>query len=64
MVEREQAGSGVDESDVKKYLQTLQQDFGLMRDTMTSEFSMLEGTIPNAKEVAAKWVARGGSLRE
>eukprot|EP00975_Prorocentrum_lima_P037971 7988796-Prorocentrum_lima.AAC.1 len=36
----------------------------MMRDTMASEMTVLEGTIPNAKEVEAMLVDIDGSLME
>eukprot|EP00975_Prorocentrum_lima_P066488 12909503-Prorocentrum_lima.AAC.1 len=51
----ERKTSGYD-GDVVKLIQglrTLQQYFTMMRDNMASEMTVLEGTIPNAKEVEA-----------
>eukprot|EP00975_Prorocentrum_lima_P064472 12897770-Prorocentrum_lima.AAC.1 len=47
MADRERTGSGVDVSSVKKYIQLLQQGFGMTRDNLSSELAVLEGTIPH-----------------
>eukprot|EP00975_Prorocentrum_lima_P050358 10543556-Prorocentrum_lima.AAC.1 len=46
MEEKEKSGFGVDMVNVAKGLKALQQASSLLRDTLTSEVSMLEGTIP------------------
>eukprot|EP00975_Prorocentrum_lima_P022395 4711705-Prorocentrum_lima.AAC.1 len=51
MEEKEKTGSEVDVANVARDLNILQPDFSFLRDTLTSEMSLLEGTIPNAKEV-------------
>eukprot|EP00975_Prorocentrum_lima_P011467 2438939-Prorocentrum_lima.AAC.1 len=43
-------------------LRALQQDFTNMEDNMASELTVLEGTIPNAKEVEPKLMDIDGSL--
>eukprot|EP00975_Prorocentrum_lima_P015564 3297189-Prorocentrum_lima.AAC.1 len=64
MEEKEKTGSEVDVVNVARDLRVLQQDFSLPRDTLTSEVPLLEGTIPNAKEVEARLMSIDGSLAE
>eukprot|EP00975_Prorocentrum_lima_P063137 12889699-Prorocentrum_lima.AAC.1 len=61
MGEKEKTVSGLDVVIVKEDLQILQRDFGLMRDTQTSELSMLEGTIPETD--GNRWIFERGSTR-
>eukprot|EP00975_Prorocentrum_lima_P064269 12896554-Prorocentrum_lima.AAC.1 len=49
MAEREKTGSVVDVASLKKDWQLLQQDSGMMRYSVSSQFAGLEGTVPNAK---------------
>eukprot|EP00975_Prorocentrum_lima_P058419 12256788-Prorocentrum_lima.AAC.1 len=48
--EREQGGYDGELVKVMQELNALKQDFAMMMDTMASDLSVLEGTIPNAKE--------------
>eukprot|EP00975_Prorocentrum_lima_P064754 12899448-Prorocentrum_lima.AAC.1 len=42
----------------------LKQEFTLMKDTMASDLSVLEGAIPNANEVEGRLMELDGYLQE
>eukprot|EP00975_Prorocentrum_lima_P026835 5640675-Prorocentrum_lima.AAC.1 len=52
MTEREPVGEllGI-MTGLKKELHHLQQDVTMMKDNVTSELAVLEGTVPNSKEM-------------
>eukprot|EP00975_Prorocentrum_lima_P020012 4211168-Prorocentrum_lima.AAC.1 len=60
MVEGERTGSGVDVLNVKKDLQLRQQDFGMMRDSLSSELALLEGALPKCQRDGGKHGGNGG----
>eukprot|EP00975_Prorocentrum_lima_P013995 2972875-Prorocentrum_lima.AAC.1 len=54
--ERKKCGSDGGVVKLIQELRALQQDFTMMRGNMASEMTVLEGTIPNAKEIEARTI--------
>eukprot|EP00975_Prorocentrum_lima_P062655 12886776-Prorocentrum_lima.AAC.1 len=52
MADKEPTGLLIgDVTGLERDLHVLQHNFGLMKDTMASELSVLEGTVPDTKEL-------------
>eukprot|EP00975_Prorocentrum_lima_P018235 3843116-Prorocentrum_lima.AAC.1 len=62
--ERKQGGYDGELVKVMQEFKAVKQDFTMMKDTMASVMSVLEGTIPNTKEVEGRLMELDGSLQE
>eukprot|EP00975_Prorocentrum_lima_P051948 10878771-Prorocentrum_lima.AAC.1 len=59
---RKKGGSDGDLAKLMQEFKALKQDFTMMKDTMASDLTVLEGTIPNIKEVEGILMELDGSL--
>eukprot|EP00975_Prorocentrum_lima_P006106 1317515-Prorocentrum_lima.AAC.1 len=64
LIERKKDGSDGELVKLMQEFKALKQDFTMMEDTMASDLTVLERTIPNLEEVEGRLMELDGSLLE